>query len=367
VQWAAADPFTPPDDILFIIGSIYTLVFTIELILRLLAGGLGVFCKEDWGWIALDVVVVASSIFEFALEITIRLEAEESSETNVSTSMRLVRVLRVAKITRAIRIVRLVKFVRSLRTLLYCIGRTLRAMLWSGILLLLIIFLFALIFTDITTEYLTDPARDDLVANYIKVRFGALDSSMHTLFACTTGGLTWIETRDSLATINELWGFLFEGYIAFCMFAVLNVMTGVFCQSAIESAEADHEMILQNVAQEKAKYFRAVRRLFQHLDANSDGGVTIKEFQDAWKDPSLISIFDALEINAADAWALFAQLDRDGDHEVDVNEFLEGCMLLKGPARSIDVVCIKKDILSLQESFHQQAADLAAIRERMCS
>ncbi|CAE7251142.1 GRDP1 [Symbiodinium sp. CCMP2592] len=214
VQWAAADPFTPPDDILFIIGSIYTLVFTIELMLRLLAGGLGVVCKEDWGWIALDVVVVGSSIFEFALEITIRLEAEDSSEANVSTSMRLVRVLRVAKITRAIRIVRLVKFVRSLRTLLYCIGRTLRAMLWSGILLLLIIFLFALIFTDITTEYLTDPARDDLVANYIKVRFGALDSSMHTLFACTTGGLTWIETRDSLAVINELWGFLFEATLS---------------------------------------------------------------------------------------------------------------------------------------------------------
>ena len=27
-------------------------------------------------------------------------------------------------------------------------------------------------------------------------------------------------------------------------------------------AEKDHELILQNVVQEKAKYFRAVRRLF---------------------------------------------------------------------------------------------------------
>ena len=62
---------------------------------------------------------------------------------------------------------------------------------------------------------------------------------------------------------------------------------GVFCQSAMESAalgsscacawidgvsnascvqhsgaEKDHELVLQNVVQEKAKYFRAVRRLF---------------------------------------------------------------------------------------------------------
>ena len=56
----------------------------------------------------------------------------------------------------------------------------------------------------------------------------------------------------------------------------------------------------------------------------------------------LQTVFDALEITGPAAWDLFRQLDRDGSGEVDVDEFLEGCMMIKGPARSIDVVCIKK-------------------------
>eukprot|EP00437_Effrenium_voratum_P066709 CAMPEP_0181505618 /NCGR_PEP_ID=MMETSP1110-20121109/58156_1 /TAXON_ID=174948 /ORGANISM="Symbiodinium sp., Strain CCMP421" /LENGTH=118 /DNA_ID=CAMNT_0023634619 /DNA_START=59 /DNA_END=412 /DNA_ORIENTATION=+ len=118
-------------------------------------------------------------------------------------------------------------------------------------------------------------------------------------------------------------------------------MTGVFCQSAIESAEKDHELNLQNVSAEKEKYFRAVRRLFTTLDQNSDGGITKNEFEQAWDNPVLQTVFDALEISAQDAWQLFTELDSDGSGEVDVDEFLEGCMMLKGPARSIDVVRIK--------------------------
>lgn len=182
------------------------------------------------------------------------------------------------------------------------------------------------------------------------------------MYAAITGGLTWIEVSDALARISPLWQMLFEVYIAFCLFAVLNVMTGVFCQSAIESAERDHELILQNVAHEKAKYFRAVRRLFNQLDRNGDGGVSIKEFKQAMKDPSLHAIFDALEISAGDAWALFTQLDRDGDAEVNVDEFLEGCMLLKGPARSIDVIGIKRDLMRLQDRMDTYVNDVSDVK-----
>ncbi|CAE7192490.1 CATSPER1 [Symbiodinium natans] len=99
----------------------------------------------------------------------------------------------------------------------------------------------------------------------------------------------------------------------------------------------------------KEKYFRAVRRLFTTLDQNSDGGITKQEFEQAWDNPVLQTVFDALEISASDAWQLFTELDSDGSGEVDVDEFLEGCMSIKGPARSIDVVRIKKDLLRLRQ------------------
>lgn len=369
VQVSAQNISAPPSESIFVIASIYTVLFTLELVLRLLVGGIH-FCKNDWAWLCLDTLVVVSSLLEFVLEIILRTE-DQSANSNVSTSMRMVRILRVAKITRAIRVVRLVKFIRSLKTLLYCIGRTLRAMAWSGVLLVMIIFLFSLIFTDICTEYrmeVLEPQSSSLdssgqqLKDLLEKRFGSLDLSMHTLFAAVTGGLTWVEVSDALAIVSPVWQLLFEVYIAFCLFAVLNVMTGVFCQSAIESAERDHELILQNVAHEKAKYFRAVRRLFNQLDRNGDGGVSIREFKEAMKDPSLHAVFDALEISAGDAWALFTQLDREGDAEVNVDEFLEGCMLLKGPARSIDVIGIKRDLAKLQERMDGYVSDVGEVK-----
>ncbi|CAK9057070.1 unnamed protein product [Durusdinium trenchii] len=117
----------------------------------------------------------------------------------------------------------------------------------------------------------------------------------------------------------------------------------------------------------KEKYFRAVRRLFTQLDQNSDGGITRKEFERAWKDPVLQTVFDALEISSTDAWDLFRQLDRDGSGEVDVDEFLEGCMMIKGPARSIDVVCIKKDLIACDFGPRRVAANSSPLyKVRAC-
>ncbi|CAE7488898.1 Scn11a [Symbiodinium natans] len=211
IQLASDNPGASPDEAVFIIASIYTLLFTVELTMRFLAGGPRILVEDEWAWLLLDVVVVASSLMEFILEMMLRAEAgSEPQQANVSTSMRLVRVLRVAKITRAIRIVRLVKFIRSLKTLLYCIGRTLRAMLWSGVLLILIMFLFSLIFTDIVTEHMGGIPAEDRPNSYLAFRFGSLDRSMHTLYASITGGLTWSEATDALAEVDGVWRLLFE-------------------------------------------------------------------------------------------------------------------------------------------------------------
>mmetsp|Transcript_53872 Transcript_53872/g.100929 ORF Transcript_53872/g.100929 Transcript_53872/m.100929 type:complete len:581 (+) Transcript_53872:47-1789(+) len=368
VEASARDPGAESSLSDFIIGSIYTLLFLFELLARVVADGFQVFCGPDWAWLLLDLVVVASGIFEFVLELALQ---QQEDGGNMLENLRLLRILRIGRITRAIRVVRLVRFIRSLRQLLYSISQTLRAMVWSLVLLGMIMFLFGLIFTDITTEYLSRDARDVNVdhAGFLASRFGGLESSMHSLYSSITGGLTWIQARDAFAEISALWGFLFEAYIAFCLFAVLNVMTGVFCQSAMESAEKDHELVLQNVVQEKAKFFRALRRLFESLDENHDGGITEAEFEAAVNDPAVRSVFDSLEISASDAWMLFQQLDSDGNQNVDVEEFLEGCMIIKGPARSIDVISIKREIGTVSRKMDKQETDflkLSMNMQRLC-
>ncbi|CAE7338587.1 Cacna1h [Symbiodinium natans] len=136
VEIAAVQPGLPPDVNTFVVSSLYSLLFMVELLIRLMAAGPGLYCSQDWAWTLLDTIVVLSSILEFVVEVTFQ-QAEDSHFGN----MRLLRILRIAKITRALRILRLVKFMSALRSLLFCIGKTLRAMAWSAALLTLIIFL----------------------------------------------------------------------------------------------------------------------------------------------------------------------------------------------------------------------------------
>ncbi|CAE7841692.1 TE1, partial [Symbiodinium sp. KB8] len=59
---------------------------------------------------------------------------------------------------------------------------------------------------------------------------------------------------------------------------------------------AESTGLFDGCSKTKEKYFRAVRRLFTTLDQNSDGGITKNEFEQAWDNPVLQTVFDALEI-----------------------------------------------------------------------
>eukprot|EP00413_Alexandrium_margalefii_P030028 CAMPEP_0204556198 /NCGR_PEP_ID=MMETSP0661-20131031/29422_1 /ASSEMBLY_ACC=CAM_ASM_000606 /TAXON_ID=109239 /ORGANISM="Alexandrium margalefi, Strain AMGDE01CS-322" /LENGTH=59 /DNA_ID=CAMNT_0051563305 /DNA_START=56 /DNA_END=231 /DNA_ORIENTATION=+ len=59
---------------------------------------------------------------------------------------------------------------------------------------------------------------------------------MFTLFQAITGGISWHEPVETLGQVSVMLVWLFTAYLSFTYFAVMNVVTGVFCNSAIESA-----------------------------------------------------------------------------------------------------------------------------------
>merc|ERR1712190_180155 len=48
----------------------------------------------------------------------------------------------------------------------------------------------------------------------------------------------------------------------------------------------------------------------------------------------------ALEITAFDARSMFKLLDRDGSGLIDIDEFCDGCLRMKGEAKSFDIQCL---------------------------
>merc|ERR1712196_248947 len=100
-------------------------------------------------------------------------------------------------------------------------------------------FVFAIVFTQTVTDHIVDTGSVDEELSYF---WGSLTSSMFTLFKSISGGVSWQDASEPLQWVYQPLQWLFAGYIAFTYFAVLNVVTGVFCNSAIETASRDPDL-----------------------------------------------------------------------------------------------------------------------------
>merc|ERR1712151_1240717 len=67
------------------------------------------------------------------------------------------------------------------------------------------------------------------------------------------------------------------------------------------------------------------------------GEVSSAEMAHFLEEESLRKYLEALDITVEDTRMLFKLLDRDGSKVIDVNEFCDGCLKLKGEARSFDI------------------------------
>merc|ERR1712217_899791 len=57
-------------------------------------------------------------------------------------------------------------------------------------------------------------------------------------------------------------------------------------------------------------------------------------------DDDLRLYLEALDLSMVETMSLFRLLDADDSGEVDIDEFCEGCLRLKGEAKSFDIHCL---------------------------
>eukprot|EP00747_Dinoflagellata_sp_TGD_P085270 gnl/TRDRNA2_/TRDRNA2_162826_c0_seq1.p1 gnl/TRDRNA2_/TRDRNA2_162826_c0~~gnl/TRDRNA2_/TRDRNA2_162826_c0_seq1.p1 ORF type:complete len:228 (+),score=43.61 gnl/TRDRNA2_/TRDRNA2_162826_c0_seq1:97-780(+) len=176
---------------------------------------------------------------------------------------------------------------------------------------------------------------------------------MYTLFAAIAGGGDWRACR-SLGEVGWVWVCFFVLYVTFGHFAVLNVITAFFCQSAVESAQHDQEMLISAQMAYKDKYVSMFRELFTSISSRTSGAITLAEFEAAMEEPAIQAYFATLELETSDAWTLFKLLDSHKIHSIDLEEFVVGCLRLRGTAKSIDVATMMHN----QKLIARQLSDI---------
>lgn len=120
-------------------------------------------------------------------------------------------------------------------------------------------------------------------------------------------------------------------------FSVLAVMNGVFMQETFKVANSDDYLMVLNRERAIKTHTRKIRALFDHLDDDGDGHVTLDEFKGIMDDPSVRKWLSAMDLEVWDVETVFRLLDDDGSHRLTAQELVSGVSRLKGQARSIDL------------------------------
>lgn len=335
---------------------VFTGLFTVELVLRIFAHRWA-FWLQWWnifdailvGLAFSDTVVIGIFLAKFTAEDSQNLE--DSSEIDVLIVFRVVRLLRLA------RLIRLLRFFKELWLLASGVLSSVRTLTWTLVLMVLTIYVFAIILTRIIGhEYGCEYARTVVSAGCsadedrksMDTWWGTVPRSMFTLFQLiTTEGLADI-TRTSMK-FSSMASIFFIVFMFMTSVALMNVMIAVIVENTLESAMTLREDVSKTIEINMQRAMEKIVEVFEIADANRDGGLSKSEFLQALRNNAVMKLLHESEIDLHNAEELFDILDFDESGQLDVTEFLEGCMRARGEARAKDILALQCDLVRTQQ------------------
>jgi len=183
--------------------------------------------------------------------------------------------------------------------------------------------------------------------------YGSLWCSMMTMFRLVIGDLGFDSAAHALATVSPVYCALLICYVIVMVFGVLNVLTGVFCDAAMQAAQKDRDNMIQAQMDDRNSMFQDLSKVFEIADKDHSGTMEQGEFKEMLKDEQILSTLAAIGIKASEAEGLFDLLDDDNSGQVDILEFVSGCVRINGEAKSVDLITLlyenKKIAIKLEE------------------
>jgi len=188
-----------------IVDTVFLSIFTLELGMQLIYHGLHLFLD---GWLVFDFIIII-----------------------MSWPLASIQIFRVFRIVRALRLVTRIKVMKTLVEALFGVMPRMAAI---GLLLLLIFYIFAVMFTQLFATLYADGETTD---NY----FGRLDLSFFTLFQIMTLDDFSTVSRELMTARSWSW-FPLLAFVIISSFVVVNLIIAVLCE-AIAKLNGDEKVM----------------------------------------------------------------------------------------------------------------------------
>lgn len=351
-----------------ILENIFLVIYCTELGMRFFAHGKK--CLRD-GWVKFDACLVAFSIVtDWLLPFVPSGPDEEVSPVMV------LRMARLARLARALRL--LIKF-RELWMLVHGFMSSVNMMFYTMVLLGIILYVFSSVGMElITLKYSDKDLHPDLPYEFetiINTYFPNLPLTMLSLvqFVCMDSiGAIYrpLITHDPSLALYFVLVILTVGIV------LMNIITAVLVNGALEQASQDKEAIRIQEEKRKKKLMASLREMFHRLDEDGSGEVDKHEITNASPvDRALL--FEFSKDVGSDVIEIFDALDIDGGGSLDIEEFCEGLyqaavskvpVELKRIDKRVNLVCrilaeSGKTQDTLRDLIYQMRADLRRMQE----
>eukprot|EP00418_Pyrodinium_bahamense_P087522 CAMPEP_0179073828 /NCGR_PEP_ID=MMETSP0796-20121207/32773_1 /TAXON_ID=73915 /ORGANISM="Pyrodinium bahamense, Strain pbaha01" /LENGTH=518 /DNA_ID=CAMNT_0020771035 /DNA_START=108 /DNA_END=1665 /DNA_ORIENTATION=+ len=334
----ATPPQEEPTQLRF--GNIFfTIVYIIELVLRLAAFRWNFFVGVDWKWNAFDTLLVISSVVE-----QVALDAGIGS----------FRLLSALRLFRVLRIIRVMRFFPDLRLMVGSIIQSLGALSWALLLLTTIMYLFSIVFMHGAILYLHEEQAfeaDPVVRDGVVLWYSSVTQTMYTLLTAITGGISWADAVQPLEPISFVYRYLWSFYIVFVVIGVLNVLTGIFVERACELSGLDKDLVIQSEKKRNETFLVEMKKIFEEADADGSGTISWDEFKGYLENDDVTAYLATQQLDAFDARTLFDILNVRGEPEISIEAFIVGCQRLKGMAKGVDVVAVLQETRSMNRNM----------------
>mmetsp|Transcript_101981 Transcript_101981/g.287883 ORF Transcript_101981/g.287883 Transcript_101981/m.287883 type:complete len:610 (+) Transcript_101981:59-1888(+) len=339
-----------------ILESVFCGIFTLELLLRLWAMRCDFFKRRNLFWGVFDIAIVTSQLSEEVLRVYAKWSGETESGSQAAGWLNNVRLFRVLRLIRVMRLVRMLKLIGELRTMLSSIMGSLRSLVWAVMLLVLMMFIVGVCITRLVLDqrvFATQKGVEDFNEELVR-HFGSLGDSIYALYKCVTGGIDWGDVADPLASYVSIWILPFMMfYIAFALLCMLNVITGVFVETALLNARKDQTNTLVNHVHALYTNLQDEGAITENLDWTS--------FIDNLDTEKMQIILEEFDIDASEMRAFYKLLDTNDDGSISREEFAEGCKRLRGPAKAYETRHLMRVTARLVEESVEQSRLLQSI------
>lgn len=224
----------------------------------------------------------------------------------------------------------------------------------SALSLFALLLLFAVFFAEGTLNHCvaTNALAEDSTAE-LRANFGNVTRAIFSLFKAMSGGDDWGAIYEYLDPLGWQYKAAFIFWIVFAVIALMNVVTAIFVESTMARSQNDRELMTHKELMAKKDFLETMQSVFNELDDDGDNTVNFDELETKLKDHKIGAYFSSLGVDVDQVKKLFTLLDADGSGNVDSEEFMYGCLKLKGEAKSLDIAILHSELRTIKQRTEQ--------------